>query len=134
MVTDVGVKDGLMQMRTFLVDTKDATLAVHGAINLRSEEIGLEIRPESKGVRIISLRSPLYIGGTFKKPDVGVDKKAIALRAGAATAVGVVAAPLAALVALTQPGPDQPSPCAALLPQAAKKPKAPPPGKTAAQR
>jgi hypothetical protein len=73
----------------------------------------------------------LYVEGTFKKPQVGVDKGVVALKAGAAVTLGTTAAPLAALLALINPGPGEDSPCAQLLAQAQKKPAAPPPGKTA---
>jgi uncharacterized protein involved in outer membrane biogenesis len=132
MAGDFGVSDGVMRTHTFIVDTDDATITADGTINLAKEELNLAIKPESKGIRIISLRSPLYVRGTFKKPDVGVDKGVVALKAGAAIALGTVAAPAAALLALINPGPGEDSPCAKLLAQVQKKPVAPPPGKTAA--
>lgn len=127
LASDFSVKDGLMQARTFVVDTEDAIIGVEGQINLARETLGLTIRPESKGLRVISLRSPLHVRGTFKQPDVGVDKGVVALKAGAATLLGTLATPLAALLALINPGPDQESPCAQLLAQAREKPVAPPP-------
>lgn len=130
MASDFAVTNGLMQTRLFVVDTDDALVNVDGKIDLAKEQMDLTIHPESKGVRLISLRSPLYVKGTFKKPDVGVDKGVVALKAGAAVALGTLASPLAALLALINPGPDQESPCAGLLAQARKKPVAPPPGKT----
>jgi uncharacterized protein involved in outer membrane biogenesis len=133
MATDFKVTNGLMESRMFVVDTQDATILADGYVNLAKEEMNLTIKPESKGIRIISLRAPLYVGGTFKKPDVGVDKGVVALKAGAAVALGTIAAPIASLLALINPGPQQDSPCGELLAQAQKKPVAPPPGKTAAQ-
>jgi uncharacterized protein involved in outer membrane biogenesis len=130
MVADLGVKDGLMTARTFFVDTSDALIVVDGTVNFATEKLALQIRPEAKGVRLISLRSPLHVAGTFKKPDIGVDKGMIAAKAGAAVALGAAAAPLAALIALFQPAADQASPCAGLMARAQEKPKAPPPGKT----
>jgi uncharacterized protein involved in outer membrane biogenesis len=132
MAGDFSVTNGLMQARTFIVDTEDARLEVEGNINLVNEELNLKINPESKGIRLFSLRSPLYVDGTFKEPEVGVDKGMVALKAGAAAVLGTVATPLAGLLALINPGPAEDSPCAALLAQAQKKPVAPPPGKTAA--
>lgn len=132
MAGDFSVTNGLMQTRTFIVDTDDATIGVEGNINLVNEELNLKIRPESKGIRIFSLRSPLYVDGTFKKAEVGVDKGVVALKAGAAAVLGTVASPLAGLLALINPGPAEESPCTELLAQAQKKPVAPPPGKTAA--
>jgi uncharacterized protein involved in outer membrane biogenesis len=130
MASDFSVTNGLMQTRVFIVDTEDATIHVNGQINLAKEELNLTILPQSKGVRIISLRSPLYARGTFKNAEVGVDKGAVALRAGTAVALGTAAAPLAALLALINPGPAEDSLCAELLAQAQKKPVAPPAGQT----
>ena len=129
MAVDFGVKDGVMQTRMFIIDTADATIMADGNINFSEETLNLTIRPESKGVRIISLRSPLYLGGTFKEPDFGVDKGVVAAKAAAATVLGVAAAPAAALLALINPGPGEDSPCVPLLKEAGKKPQAPPPGK-----
>lgn len=56
-----------------------------------SEQLDLTIDPESKGIRIITLRSPLYVRGTFKNPQAGV-------KAGPLIARGAVAAALATLV------------------------------------
>lgn len=128
---DFKITDGFMDAQTFVVDTKDASIDVNGNVNLAKETMDLKIKPESKGIRIISLRSPLYVAGTFKKPDVGVDKGVLAAKAGAAVVLGAVAAPAAALLALINPGPGQDSPCGKLLADARKKPVAPPPGKTA---
>ena len=134
MASDFGITNGLMQTRLFVVDTDAALIDVDGQINLAKETLALTIHPESKGVRLISLRSPLYVKGTFKKPDVGVDKGVVALKAGAAITLGAVATPLAALLALINPGPARESPCASLLAQAQKKPVAPAPGKVVADK
>lgn len=131
LASDFQVTNGLMQTRVFVVDTQDALIGISGQINLATEQMALSIRPESKGIRVLSLRSPLHVQGTFKQPDVGVDKGAIALKAGAAAVLGTIASPLAALLALVNPGPEQESPCASLLAQAQKKPVAPAPEKAA---
>ncbi|WP_334188892.1 AsmA family protein [Noviherbaspirillum sp.] len=133
MAADFVVNDGLMQTKTFVVDTQDATININGKVNFAKEVLDLNIKPESKGVRIISLRSPLYVSGTFKDPDVGVDKGAVAMKAGAAVVLGTAVAPLAALLALINPGPGEEAPCPALLAQAQKKPEAPPPEKATAR-
>ncbi len=131
MATDFGVRGGVMRTRLFVIDTDDATITAEGNISFAEETFDLTIRPQSKGVRIISLRAPLYVAGTFENPDVGVDKGVVAAKAAAATVLGVAAAPAAALLALINPGPGEDSPCASLLKQAKEKPQAPPPGKRA---
>lgn len=62
-----------------------------GTASFASEQLDLTIDPESKGIRIITLRSPLYVRGTFKNPQAGV-------KPGPLIARGAVAAALATLV------------------------------------
>ncbi len=115
LVADLDVKQGIARPRVFLLDSPDATIRVTGAINLQGERYDLTIHPDSKGVRLLSLRSPLYVRGSFENPDVGIDKRTVAMKAGAAALLGVAAAPIAGLLALINPGEDAESPCAALL-------------------
>ncbi len=129
MATDFAVTDGLMRTRVFVVDTQEAVITANGTINLADEFMDLTLKPETKGLRIFSLRAPLYVRGPFNKPDVSVDKGVLAMKAGGAIALGL-AAPLAALIPLVNAGPGQDSQCARLLAQASVKPVAPPPGKT----
>ncbi|MFA9216768.1 MAG: AsmA family protein [Sphingomonadaceae bacterium] len=128
MVTDFGVTDGLMQSRLFVVDTEEAKLNIDGSVNLDNERLDLTLRPDTKGLRVFSLRAPIYVRGTFKDPDISVDKGVVALRAGGALALAVVA-PVAALLPLVNTGPGQTTACSALLAQAGGKATAPPPGK-----
>ena len=128
MATDFGVSNGLMQTRSFIIDTDDAILDVSGNINLAQEQLDLTINPESKGLRVLSLRAPLYVRGSFKEPRVSVDKGVLAMRAGGAIALAILA-PVAALIPLIKTGPGEHSDCARLLAEAHVKPVAPPPGK-----
>jgi hypothetical protein len=127
MASDFAVTNGLMQTRVFVVDTEEALINASGTINLANEQMDLRLKPETKGLRIISLRAPLYVRGSFSKPDVSVDKGVLALKAGGAIALGL-AAPVAALIPLINAGPGMDSNCAQLLQAANVKPKAPPPG------
>jgi uncharacterized protein involved in outer membrane biogenesis len=75
--------------------------------------------PHTKGFRIFSLRSPLYVKGSLKNPRVGVQAMPLILRGGGAIALGVVAAPAAALLALVSPSrnDDNDNTCRAVLQQ-----------------
>jgi hypothetical protein len=104
---------------------------------LTQEQLDLTINPNSKGLRVLSLRAPLYVRGSFKEPSVSVDKGVLAMKAGGAIALTALApvalAPAAALLALIpliNTGPGENSECAKLLADARVKPVAPPPGKT----
>jgi uncharacterized protein involved in outer membrane biogenesis len=130
LASDFAVVNGLMEARAFVVDTDDATLFVGGHVDLARERLDLTIKPESKGVRVISLRAPIYVTGSFKTPQAKIDKGVLTLKAGGAIALAAVAPALTALIPLTNIGPDKESGCAALLREAQRKPVAPPPGKT----
>lgn len=134
MATDFGVRDGLMRTRTFVIDTEEAVISASGTVNLATERLDLTLRPQTKALRIFSLRAPLYLRGSFDQPAVSVDKGVLALKAGSALALAALAAPLAALLPLVNTGPGQDSACGALLAQARVKPRAPPPGKRATAR
>ena len=126
---DFDVSSGIAKTRSFVVDTEEALITVDGAVNLAGEQLDLRINPQTKALRIFSLRAPLYVRGPFKKPDVSIDKGVLALKAGGAAALAAAAAPVAALLPLINAGPGEDSDCARLVAQAKEKPSAPPPGK-----
>lgn len=115
--------NGLMQTRVFVLDTDDSVVHVNGQINLAHEELALDIEPKNKALRVLSLRAPLYVRGTFKKPDIGVDKATVALKVGAAVAMGAVT-PAAALLPLLNIGGQADDECAPVLAAMTEKPKA----------
>ena len=115
---DLGIKDGLMSTRLFVVDTENALIKVDGSASFAKERLDFAVTPASKGLRIFSLRSPLYVRGTFKRPDTGVKATPLALRGAGLLALGVAVAPAAGLLALVAPSSgDEPSQCAPLLRQ-----------------
>jgi uncharacterized protein involved in outer membrane biogenesis len=132
MATDFDIVNGMMKTQTFVADTNDARVVVDGSVNLATEQMNFRLNPQTKGIHFFSLRSPLYLKGTFDKPDVSVDKKVVALKAGSAIALGAIAAP-AALIPLINMGNGKDSNCARLLTIATTKPTAPPPGQTKKQ-
>lgn len=127
MATDFAVTNGLMRTRVFVVDTDEAVITADGTVNLADEQLNLTLRPQTKSLRIISLRAPLHLSGPFNAPKVSIDKGVLALKAGGAIALATVAAPIAALLPLINTGPGQDSACARLLADARVKPVAPPP-------
>jgi uncharacterized protein involved in outer membrane biogenesis len=130
MASDFNVTNGLMDAKTFIVDTDEAVLLVNGQINLAREQLNLTINPRSRGVHLVSLRSPIYVTGSFKKPNVNIDKGVLASKAGGAIALGTLAPVITALLPLTNVGAEGDSGCNRLLAEAQIKPAASPPGKT----
>jgi len=122
---DLGIKNGLATTRLFVFDTENAIVYINGTVNFANEQLDLRIDPESKGFRVFSLRSPLYVRGTFAKPDAGVESGSLLLRGAGMVALGVVMGPAAGLLALVAPSGGEPNQCAPLLEQmrAGKAPK-----------
>jgi len=114
---DFDIKTGLATTRLFVFDTENAIVYIDGTVNMATEQLDLTITPESKGWRLISLRSPLYVRGKFIKPDAGVKAVPLMLRGAGMVALGVIAAPAAGLLALIAPSGGEPNQCAPLLEQ-----------------
>ncbi|MBS0432270.1 MAG: AsmA family protein [Proteobacteria bacterium] len=124
-------RNGVYDSRLFAFQTEDSTVGIDGTVDFSGEKLDLTLHPRSRSVRVLSLRSPLYVRGTFKDPDVGVEKGPLLARAAGAITLGTIAAPLAALGALIAPSHgDDGNACGALLAELSKQPpQAPPPGK-----
>ncbi|QGD55229.1 AsmA family protein [Bordetella holmesii] len=112
---DLQMKSGVMDTRLFVFDTENAIITIDGSINFRTEAMDLDISPESKGFRLFSLRSPLYVRGTFKHPDTGVHVLPLAARGAGAVALGVLLTPAAGLLALIVPSSPQDNQCSELF-------------------
>lgn len=116
--TDVGFKDGLASTKVFVFDTENAIIYVDGTANLKTEQLDMKVTPESKGFRVFSLRSPLYVRGPFSKPNAGVESGPLLLRGAGMVLLGAAVGPAAGLLALVAPSSgDAPNQCTALLEQ-----------------
>jgi uncharacterized protein involved in outer membrane biogenesis len=109
-------KDGLMTSEAIVVDTDDTYFGGKGRIDLKDETLDLTVTPLPKDKSILSLRGPLKVGGTFAKPQVGLEKTSLARRVGAALLLALVH-PLAALIPTieTGPGKNVNAPCTDLV-------------------
>ena len=113
-VIDFGIKKGIMTSEAFVIDTTDTKIVGEGQISLLKETIDMKVSPQPKDVSILTLRTPVHIGGTFKDPTVLPDKM-LAIRAGAAVILGVLATPLAALIPTIETGLAEDANCKALV-------------------
>ncbi|HZP67965.1 MAG TPA: AsmA family protein, partial [Rudaea sp.] len=98
---DFAASNGVYNARLFIIDTDAAQINVTGDVDLAHERLDLVVHPDSKGLRLLSLRSPIHITGPFRKPDIGIDKGVLLARSAGAIGLAVVAAPAAALLPLT---------------------------------
>ena len=111
------VKQGLMTSRVIVLDTSDTVITGQGQISLANETLDLLFKPEPKDMSILSLRSPLRIGGTFAKTTAGPETSALAGRVGIALVLAAIN-PLLALAATVETGPGKNADCAAVLSKA----------------
>jgi uncharacterized protein involved in outer membrane biogenesis len=111
---DISVVNGVGTTRTFLIDTEQTQIKAEGSINFADEYFDLTLHPEPKHPDILSLRSPIRVYGPFTHPDYGIDKTALAERAGATVLLGILN-PIAALLPLLETGPGNNADCEALM-------------------
>lgn len=116
--TDFKANHGVLKAQTLVLDTADTKITGEGTINLKEEQIDLQLRAHGKKASPLALHGPIRLGGTFSKPDVGVDKGEVTARVGAATALGVLLGPLAAFIPVVEWGLTEDSNCGALLREA----------------
>jgi AsmA family protein len=112
------VQKGLMTSKAIVLDTVDTVIDGSGTISLADETLNIRLEPSPKDASILSLRSPLTIGGTFGAPTAAPDKGSLAGRAGIALALAAIN-PLLALAATIETGPGENADCRQVIQQAA---------------
>ena len=111
------VNKGVMSGRSLVFDTTDTVFHAEGNANLGNETLDFIVRQEPKDMSILSLRTPLVIGGTFGSPSGGVKLPPLAARGLVALALGAIN-PLLALAATIETGPGVDADCQDVLKQA----------------
>jgi hypothetical protein len=109
------VDNGKARAQPFLLDTDTTDVTGSGGFDFNTEDIDLRLTGKSKKFDPLHVRAPITITGTFGKPSFGLDPKALAVQAGVAAALGVVATPVAAIAAFVDPGLAKDADCAARL-------------------
>lgn len=114
---NLNIVNGVARPQIFAFDTENALINVTGSASFASEQLDLTIDPESKGLRIITLRSPLYVRGTFKNPQPGVKAGPLIARGAVAAALATLVTPAAALLALISAPEGEQNQCRVILSQ-----------------
>lgn len=121
LAAETALRNGRANIQRFVLDTDDAVIEVNGYVDLGQETLNLDVRPQTKGTRILTLRTPLYAKGTFAHPDVGPYKTPIAIKAGAAALLATIN-PLAAVLPLVNVTKVPDTDCRAAIAAAEKPP------------
>lgn len=117
-VADLGVQGGVARTRAVKMNTEEAIVEATGSVDMSDELLNLRITPDSLKWKFFSLRTPLYVRGSFANPQVGVEPGPLLLRAGAAVAAALTAPAALALLPVTVPAAEDDADCAALLARA----------------
>lgn len=113
-VADFDVKEGKMIADALIFDTEVTTLVGSGSIDLGQETLDLKLLQKTKNTSPLALRSPIYIRGSFARPEFGIDKGPVAARVIGAIALAMVN-PLLVLIPLIDAGPGEDSDCRQLI-------------------
>jgi len=109
------VKDGVSFADPLLIDTKKNIITGNGDFSFRDESIDLHVKAKGKTFSLFSLQSPVGVGGYLAAPKLNVISPQLLERAGAAAALGLVATPVAALIAFIDPGDGKAAACGPVL-------------------
>lgn len=115
MAADFSIAHGLMEAKTFVVDTEPSIITGDGTVDLATEVMKIKLHPKPKSVGIGSLRVPFHLAGTFAEPSIGPDTGALALRSGAAVVLGVLLTPIGALLSTIDTGGGKDADCNTLI-------------------
>ena len=117
-VADFHAAHGVLQSRTFVVDTDVVTAFGQGDINLGTEVLDLTLQGRPKKLRLFHLNAPVTMTGHLKSPRFGVKAGKIPLQAVGAVALGVALGPLAAALPFVDAGLHKDADCLSLVSQA----------------
>ncbi|WP_419729510.1 AsmA family protein [Lichenicola sp.] len=95
-VLDMPLKDGILSTNTFLLQTSEARSVGKGTVDFRNQTLDYSLTTRSTHFSVGSLPGPINIIGKLGKPGIMPGAEVVA-RAGAATGLGIVLAPLALL-------------------------------------
>jgi uncharacterized protein involved in outer membrane biogenesis len=125
-VAQFDIKDGSMNAQNVTFDTEKVLIRGQGNIQLGPEELHLQIKGEPKRVRLGRLRTPIVVKGHLLDPSIGIDAGSAAKQGAVAVALGVLATPLASIIAFVDPGLAKDQNCAQMLADAENKGSPPP--------
>ena len=109
------VRDGTAAADPILIDTTKNVMIAKGGFSFKDESIDMAFRADAKKISLFSGQSPVGINGHFAAPGVQIISPQLIARGGAAVALGVVATPVAAMLAFVDPGDAKSTACGPVL-------------------
>jgi uncharacterized protein involved in outer membrane biogenesis len=109
------VRDGVAAADPILIDTQKNLILGRGGFSFRTEDVDLVIRAHGKRFSLFSAQSPVRLGGNFAKPGLDVISPQLLARAGVGAGLGIVATPIAAVLAFVDIGNAKAAACGPVL-------------------
>jgi len=109
------VRDGVAAADPILIDTDKNVMTATGGFSFKDESLDMSFRADAKKFSLFSGQSPVGIKGYFARPGINVLSPQLLARGGAGLALGVVASPLAAVLAFVDIGDAKSAACGPVL-------------------
>lgn len=109
------VRGGVAAADPILIDTDKNVMLGRGGFSFRNETLDLAFRADSKKFSLFAGQSPVGINGYFARPGIDVISPELLTRAGAGVGLGIVATPLASVLAFVDVGDAKPVACGPVL-------------------
>ena len=109
------MRDGIAAADPIMIDTKKNVILGRGGLSFKNESLDLAFRADGKKFSLFSGQSPVGLKGYFAKPGIDVISPELVGRAGVGLGLGVVASPLAAILAFVDIGDAKSAACGPVL-------------------
>ena len=109
------VRNGVAAADPILIDTQKNVILGRGGFSFRDESLDLAMRADGKKFSLFSAQSPIAVNGYFAAPGINPISPQLLARAGVSLGLGVIATPLAAVLAFVDVGDAQSAACGPVL-------------------
>jgi AsmA family protein len=117
-VANFKAEGGVFAAQDIVFDTDKVLITGKGQVDLGTEDLDLTLNGQPKKFRFFRIKSSIALDGTLSKPKVGLTPGNTPGQVALATVLGVVATPLASVLAFIDPGLAKDADCSSLLAEA----------------
>jgi len=109
------VRDGVAAADPILIDTDKNVMTATGGFSFKDESLDMNFRADGKKFSLFSGQSPVGIKGYFAQPGINIISPQLLTRGGVGLGLGLVASPLAAVLAFVDIGDAKAAACGPVL-------------------
>ncbi|KRB82577.1 AsmA family protein [Sphingomonas sp. Root710] len=109
------VRNGVAAADPILIDTDKNVMTAKGGFSFKDESLDMSFRADAKKFSLFSGQSPVGIKGYFAEPGINILSPQLIARGGVGLGLGIVASPLAAVLAFVDIGDAKSAACGPVL-------------------